>query len=109
MTPEQMYDNTQFGKRRDGTNKGKGFLGLLKRPDGAVSTEISIGVDFGEGEMEIPTLVPGLTKKEIEHLLNDGPPTPAIVKKAVEHAKQRRKEGKPVFADDAEAAPAPKD
>jgi hypothetical protein len=87
-----------YGKRADGTNKGKGFLGELKRPDGDVSTEISVGVNIGGKEMEIPTLVPTLTKQEINHLLAGGDPTEAIIQKAVGHAKTRIAQGKSPFA-----------
>jgi hypothetical protein len=90
--------------RNDGTRKGRGFFGALKRPDGKVSTEISVGVDFGSGEQEIPLLVPTLAPEEVQWLLNydasgkgDIPPT--ILKKAVEHARGRIKSGMSPFAD----------
>ena len=106
MDLEKFYDNTDFGNRPDGTKKGKGYFGLLKRPDGNVSTELSIGVDFGKGETEIPLLVPTLNKKQIDLLLNlpDGEQPPKeIVDLAVEHAKKRLKEGKSPFADESES------
>lgn len=87
-----------FGQRADGTNKGTGFLGVLKRPDGAVSTEISIGVNLGGKEVEIPTLVPTLSQDEVNYLLGGGRPTPAIVNKAVSFARQRIAQGKSPFA-----------
>ena len=87
-----------YGQRQDGTEKGRGFLGELRRPDGNVSTELSIGVNIGGKEIEIPTLVPTLSKKEIQHLLNGGEPTPAIIRKAVMHAKERIGSGKSPFA-----------
>jgi len=89
--------------RADGTPKGKGYLGELKRKDGRVSTEISIGVELDGKETEIPTLVPTLTKEEVNYLLNDwreGMKIPEpIVRKAVEHAKKRMKSGLSPFAD----------
>ncbi|MEX3628263.1 MAG: hypothetical protein VB138_01125 [Burkholderia sp.] len=99
-----------YGSRPDGSLKGRGFLGELKRPDGGVMTEYSIGVEIDGKEMDIPTLVPSLTKDEINTLLTikDGEPVPDdIVKKAVDHAKQRLAEGKGVFADNnpTDAAP----
>lgn len=96
-----------YGVRADGTPKGSGFLGELKRPDGGVSTELSIGVEFDGKEREIPALVPTLTKGEIDHLLSGGEPTEAIVDKAVAHAKGRLKAGKSVFAE-AELLESPK-
>ena len=85
--------------RKDGSMKGKGFLGILSRPDKAVSTELSIGVDIDGKEMEIPSLVPTLTKQEVDHLLGGGEMTDAIVQKAVDHARMRMQQGLPVFAE----------
>jgi hypothetical protein len=86
-----------YGKRADGSEKGTGFLGELKRPDGGVSTELSIGVEFDGKEQEIPMLVPSLSKKEVDHLLKGGEPTDSIVDKAVAHARERKKQGKSPF------------
>ena len=69
--------------------KGPGFLGTLKRPNGKVSTEISIGVSINGKETEIPTLVPTLTPGEIDLLLSGAKPTDGIIGKAVEHAMDR--------------------
>ncbi len=95
----QRYADYGYGKRPDGTPKGRGFLGELKRPDGKVSTEISVGVNIGGKEMDIPTLVPTLTKAEVSSLLKGDRPSDVIVQKAVDHAKQRIAQGKSVFAD----------
>ena len=95
----KRFAGPDYGKRADGTSKGDGFLGPLKRPDGSVSTEISIGVNIGGKEIEIPTLVPGLTKAEIKSLLNGDRPSDAIVDKAVAHARKRIADGKSPFAE----------
>ena len=79
--------------RLDGTEKGSGFFGELKRPNGQISTELSIGVNFGGEEIQIPTLVPTLTPGEINSLLEGRGPTEEIKKKAVDHAKDRMKRG----------------
>ena len=89
---------TPEGFRADSTKKGLGYFGELKRPDGQVSTEISIGVEIDGKEIEIPTLVPTLTQDEINYLLKGGEPTDDIVDKAVKHAKERIKYGKSPFA-----------
>ena len=87
-----------FGKRLDGTNKNKGFFGLLPRPDGRVSTELSIGVDFDGKEVLIPSLVPTLNKAEVEELLStDGVPPKDIQRKAAKYAKERISQGKSPF------------
>lgn len=102
MFPDMPGDAGPYGLRQDGTKKSKGFLGELKRPDGDISTEISVGVEFDGQEREIPTLVPTLNKKQIEYLLDGGPPTKEIVDKAVEHARKRIKDGKSPFYEDSE-------
>ena len=93
---------SDYGKRTDGTKKGPGYFGELKRPDGSVSTEISVGVGFDDGEYEIPTLVPTLSRTEINHLLSGAKPTDAIVGKAVAHARGRMAAGKGAFAEEGE-------
>lgn len=88
-----------YGNRTDGTPKGKGFLGELQRPDGKVSTEISVSVNMDGKDVLIPTLVPTLTEQEKNYLLGGGKPNKSIVDKAVEHAKMRMSKGKNVFAE----------
>lgn len=92
-------ENQDFGVRADGSKKGTGFLGVLRRPGGGVSTEISIGVELDGKEMTIPTLVPTLSQKEIDYLLGGGDPTEEIVRKAVVHAQGRIRDGESVFAE----------
>ena len=91
FSPPEKFSNKE--KRE----KGRGFLGILKRPDKGISTEISIGVNIKGEEIDIPTLIPTLTQIEIEHLLSGQKPTPAIVDKAVKHAVGRIAEGKDPF------------
>lgn len=102
MFPEQAAPQpAPYGLRPDGTAKGKGYLGELKRPDGGVMTEYSVGVEIDGKEMDIPTLVPTLTKKEVETLLKlkvGKQPPKSIVDKAYDHAMKRLAEGKDVFA-----------
>lgn len=100
--------NTDFGygQRQDKTNKGQGFYGAIKRPDGNVSTELSVGVNLGGKETEIPLLVPGLSKQQIDYLINADPSAKTffdkmpkgIMEKAIEHARMRMEMGKPAFA-----------
>jgi hypothetical protein len=98
--------------RVDGTMKGNGFLGVLKRTDGGVSTELSIGVDIDGKEIEIPTLISTLTEEEKKYLLSTEPDKiftdnpdlfSSIEKKAIIHAKKRISEGKSPFADNGES------
>jgi len=83
--------------REDGTTKGPGWLGEIKTPTGKVSTELSIGVNLNGKETLIPSLVPGLTKEEIDYLVGGGKPTKAIMDKAVAHAMPFIKQGKSPF------------
>lgn len=100
------YDPATWDKRPDGTDKGNGFLGVLQRPDGGVSSEISIGVQIGGKEMDIPLLVPTLTRPEIDTILAlDGSDPeffkklpPGVIEKAATFAGQRIAAGLPVFA-----------
>ncbi len=98
-------DQGKYGLREDGTKKGRGFLGELRRPDGDISTEISIGVNMDGKEMDIPSLVPTLDKSEVDHLLSGGNPTEGIVQKAVDHAKSRISQNLSPFRGDDETTP----
>lgn len=104
MTPMRDPVRAQFGMRADNpsTPKGYGWLGLLKRPDGNVMSELSVGVLMDGREVEIPTLVPGLSPSEISYLLNlrDGDPIPeSVLQKAVAHAQNRIANGQSPFKD----------
>jgi hypothetical protein len=91
----------EYGLRPDQTEKGRGYLNELKRPDGAVMTEYSIGMPINGVEMDVPTLVPNLTIDEIKSILSmpeRGKIPSSIVQKAAEHAEKRVNAGKPVFA-----------
>lgn len=90
-----------YGLRKDGSKKDSGFLGALTAANGDVMTELSVGVNIDGRETEIPLLVPGLTKKQLQHLLDGGAPTQEIVDLAVEHARTRMKAGKSPFFDSA--------
>jgi hypothetical protein len=92
--------------RPDGTMKDVGFLGVLKSPSGKDVTEYSVGVPIMGKEMDIPVLVPGLSKEEIAYVLQKADKDlpigkdamgNAIVKKASQHAMQRVKQGKSPF------------
>jgi hypothetical protein len=74
----------------------------LKRPDGKVSTEISVGIEMNGKEVQIPTLVPTLTQSEVKWLLNwkEGQKIPKkIIDKAVKHARTRMTKGLSPFYD----------
>lgn len=92
--------------RNDGkTYKGTGWLGVLRLPNGGVASEYTVGVEIGGKEIDIPTLVPTLTKEEQDLMVNDIIPNnkdvpDSIMKKAVDFAKMRLANGRSVFAND---------
>jgi hypothetical protein len=100
-------ESANYGNRSDGTPKGKGWLGELKLPDGSVATEYtaqSQSVKVNGKQIDFPTLVPSLTKDEIQLMVNDIIPSKkpipdSIMQKAVDHARTRLEAGKSVFAD----------
>lgn len=101
-TPEASAEPTPqgYGKREDGTDKGPGFLGPMQRPDGRVSTELSIAVNLDGKETLIPSLVPTLTPSEVQSLLTmkqGEHPSQQIVQKAAAFAQQRIARGQSPF------------
>ena len=107
--PEQpvILQRNNGNLRPDGTPKGKGFFGEIKRPDGKVSTELSISSgDIIPGkEVLIPTMVPTLTNAEVSYLLS-GKYNPkarqgmddVISRKAIDFARKRAANKQPFFA-----------
>lgn len=97
-------DKSTWGKRPDGSEKGAGYLGVLKRPDGGVSSEISIGVEINGKEVEVPSMVPTLNATEIKWLMTHDPSDrkeqmpDSIVEKATKFAEDRIAQGKDPFA-----------
>ena len=90
-----------WGKRGDGSPKGRGYLGVQKMTDGSDKdiTEMSVGVNIDGRDMEIPTVVPTLTLEEYQTLKAGLKPSTEIINKAVKHAKERMKENKSPYYD----------
>ena len=60
--------------------KGNGFLGPIPTKDGGVMTEASVGISIDGKEIDVPTLVPTLSKEEVKWMadggnVTDGSPT----------------------------------
>lgn len=87
--------------RVDGSKKSsRGWLGPIMRDDGSVMTEYSIGINIGGKETLVPSLVPTLSKAEVEFLRTkeDAVAIPeAIQRKAADHAIKMIKQGKSPF------------
>ena len=96
--------------RVDGSEKSpRGFLGPIKNNvTGGIMTEVSVDLDIGGQRIQVPTLVPTLTKKEIEILSNmklegNAKNIPrSIIDKAAAHAKERIAQNKNPFYVDGE-------
>jgi len=97
-------NKTNWDKRVNGSDKGMGFLGLLKNAHGTVSSELSIGVEIDGKEVEMPTLVPTLNQQEVDWLManpnfQSHELPKSIHDKAVQHAMMRMQQGLSPFAD----------
>lgn len=102
MIKEEVEENNSSMIRPDGTRKSnRGFLGQIKNNEGQIMTEFSIGVKINGEEIDIPTLVPGLTDKEIESL-KDGSVPVSVQQKAKTHAEKRIAQGLSPFYQDSE-------
>lgn len=104
--PEQL-DRSKRDKRPDGSDKGDGFLGVFKLPNGSVASEYSIAdseklKDKKGNYIDYPSLVPTLTREEVQQTLDaahKGTDVPDSVKaKAEAHALKRQQQGLPLFA-----------
>ena len=89
-------------QRQDGTTKGAGWLGPFRNAAGEEVTEYSVGVNIDGKEIEIPTLVPGLTKDEIRQVVTASDygefPNESVMMKAIAHARKMMGQGKSPFA-----------
>lgn len=96
---DKKEDNLQ---RNDGTEKGSGFLGILKNSTGEDVTEYAVGIEIDGKETEVPTLVPSLTPEEVSEVLlaseGKGTLSDTIIQKAADHAADRIKSGLSPFA-----------
>ena len=89
--------------RNDGkTFKGRGFYGPLLSTHGNNMTEYSVGVNIDGQEIDIPTLIPGLSFEELNYLKSepnfDNSLGKQIIQKAVDFANQRKSNNQPYFA-----------
>ena len=104
--PIPQSNEDQGMTRPDGRVKSaQGFLGPLTRDDGGTMTEFSIGVELDGQEVEIPSMVPTLSKTEIETLrtLPKGVKVPRVIqRKAADHARERIAAGLDPFYQDGE-------
>jgi hypothetical protein len=98
-----MFNSRQsvapFGVRYAGEGaKGKGYFGIIGRPDGNFSSELSAESNINGKNAEFPLLVPTLSREEIQHLIGGGKPTDEIYRKASSYAAERMSKGMNPFA-----------
>jgi len=108
--PDKAYAKSKATYKKDfdrsgsGAAKGTGFLGEVKVPNtkGMVATEYTTGVSIKGIQIEVPTLIPTLTKLEKASLLlaisKDKMPSDSIIAKATIFATDRLSKGLSVFA-----------
>ncbi len=111
---ESMMRKNKDMYRRDGSKKSaRGFLGPIKnKVSGGTMTEFSTDMQYQGKSIDIPTMVPTLSKSEIEYMRNMKPGAGwnlsksqmerSIVNKARAHAKKRLEAGKSPFYQDGE-------
>ena len=109
---EEFADQGMY--RADGVKKSaRGFLGPVKNLiSGGTMTEFSTDMNYGGKSIQIPTMVPTLSREEISYLQNmppgrgwdmSNPIARSVIDKARAHARQRLDEGKSPFYQDDES------
>lgn len=91
-----------FGNRPDGTAKGEGWLGRIPMQDGSgrVMTEQTAEMDVEGQRMAFPLIHPGSTKEELDIMAKGGSLPRESVVRALDHALERKKQGKSPYKDD---------
>lgn len=88
-----------YGNRVDGTKKGQGWLGPLPTADGRVMTEQTAEMDVNGERIAFPLIHPGSTKEEIDMMAKGGRLPRESVKRALDHALERKKQGLSPYKD----------
>ena len=94
-----------FGTREDNPNQNKamGFYGKIPLTNGDIATEYSVSQDIDGKDVEMPSLVPNLTKEEFENIkMAASTRSPqlllqSVYDKAREHAVMRTNNGQSPF------------
>jgi len=100
--------------REDNTLKQQGYFGPVQHSSGKMSTELSIG--YGEPTSRAythrtdrlyPSMVPTLTREELDAVVGGGEWPDAVYDKARAYGEQRLRQGRSPFAQPGEQYPAP--
>lgn len=90
----------EYGKRANGTPKGRGYFGEIKMKDGSVMTELGVNETVDGEDLHYPLIHPGMSRDDLDWLASGKKPTGAMYDAALEHAMKRKAAGKSPFADD---------
>lgn len=110
VVPEPRPDEI----REDQTLKAQGFFGPIQHVSGASSTELSVG--YGEptsraythrSDRLFPSMVPTLTREELNAVVGGGEWPESVYEKAQAHGESRLARGLSPFAKPGEQYPAP--
>ena len=97
--------------RPDGSPKGSGWLGTQKNSKGQDVSEYSVGVEIDGEEMDIPTIVPGMSDKDKKEVISSTEqkrfPSNDVLGKAVSHAKKQIQAGESPFNEPEESINTP--
>lgn len=98
-TPEEI---AEWGTRQNGDPKNAGWRGILYDGEGGVMTEVSIGVQIDNQEVQIPLIVPATTNEQLDTIAkiatDETVEVPIQLKnKALEWALERITENKSPF------------
>lgn len=97
-----------YGIRHSGqAAKGNGYYGMLPRPDGNRSSELSAEDTINGRNVEFPLINPALQVRQLKHLLNGGEPTDDIYEIARRYAASRLAQGKSPFIQNGELRATP--
>lgn len=90
-----------YGNRVDGTKKGQGWLGAIPMQDGSgrVMTEQTYEMDVDGERVAFPAIHPGSTKEEIDVMAKGGRLPHESVRRALDHALERKKRGLSPYKD----------
>lgn len=86
---DPFFDDKNYGKRNDGSDKGSGWLGEIKQTNDKFATELTYDYDTPYGRFSMPLIVPTLTENEIESIRMGEQPTEEMHKKAFKHGLNR--------------------
>lgn len=99
--------------REDNTLKAQGYFGPLQHSSGKMSTELSVGEGVptsraftDRGDILYPSIVPTMSKEQLDTALSGGEYTPEMYDVAYKHARSRLAQGKSPFAMPGEQYPA---